>query len=186
MHEILLFASVPAVQHHDLLQQLSGLTAMQPNPIFERHLVFKAYRKPGFIKARQGGSQDVQAHEIQRLNKMLNAGLYYMQVVGEVGAQDFGTHAPPPPASSSIPATSTSTSSDVTMHGTEAVVESSQEPQAKADTDTSSFASDRTWKVEFKDIPDAGTGSAVTSRFVGNAILPPGGVLPMMKTWGFE
>lgn len=156
MHEILLFAPIPAVQHHDLLLQLCGLTAMQPNRLYERHLIFKAYRKPGFVKTRLGGSQDVQLPEVQRLNKLLNSGLYYMQAVAEVGPKDFA-------------AATEAETPDVVMDGTQFPTPSSP-----------------SWRVEFKDIPDAGTVSAVTSRFVGSAKLPPGDVLSVMKTWGFE
>ena len=180
MHEILLFASIPAAQHHDLLLQLCGLTAMQPNRVYERHLIFKAYRKPGFIKTRLGGSQDVQLPEVQRLNKLLNSGLYYMQAVGEVGPKDFGAASSSAPSAAAAAVAATETP-DVVMDGTQPSGQS-QSTQQTGEPPSSSPA----WRVEFKDIPDAGTVSAVTSRFVGSAKLPPGDVLSVMKTWGFE
>lgn len=158
MHELLLFASIPAVQHHDLLQQLAGLTAMQPNRVLERRLIFKPYRKPGFLKPRPGGSQDVQPSEVQRLNKLLNGGLYHMQVVGEVQASDFGS------------------SSDAVMGGT------SEKIQEQAGYDPSN----QSWRIEYKDIPEAGTGSAVTSRLVSTAKVPYGNITPMTRAWGFD
>ncbi|PGH04098.1 polynucleotide kinase 3'-phosphatase [Helicocarpus griseus UAMH5409] len=191
MHELLVFASIPAKQHHDLLQQLSGLTAMQPTRTLERHLIFKAYRKPGFIKTRPGGSQDVQAPEVQRLNKLLNGGLYYTQVVGRVRERDFGSG----PSSSS-------SGQDIAMQGSgdggtthpEASSSNKSNHDDGAATATTTTAgtggayvmANQTWRLEFKDTPDAGTRSAVTSRFVGSAKLGSGDVLPEMNAWGYN
>ncbi|KAH8697177.1 putative RNA polymerase II mediator complex subunit Srb5 [Talaromyces proteolyticus] len=145
MHELLLFASAPANQHHELLQQLAGLTAMQPRHRLERHLVFKATRKTGQINTRLGGgSQDVQGAELQRLTKMLTGATYYTQVVGVVNESDFG-----------------------------------------ASTDTYDFDS-QLWRMEWRDIPEAGTRSAVTSRLMSNAVLPHGDVVATMNSWGYE
>lgn len=151
MHEQSLFASVPFDQHHELLQQLAGLTAMQPRHCLERRLIFKAYRKPG-LAGRTGASQDLQQGDLQRLNKMLNGNLYYTQVVGPVTEQDFGSD------------------SDTAMAGT-----------------LSGYDYERqTWKLEFRDIPEAGTRSAVTSRLMSSAALPPGDVIPSMNAWGYK
>ncbi|OAX81900.1 hypothetical protein ACJ72_03754 [Emergomyces africanus] len=189
MHELLLFAPVPSKQHHDLLQQLAGLTAMQPTRTIERHLVFKAYRKPGFIKTRPGGSQDVQAPEAQRLNKLLNGGLYYTQVVGNVRESDFGSV----PASSSFSFSSSSSQPDVVMQGSGEDAHRVQESlstkngaAAPAVSEGGYVAANQAWRLEFKDTPEAGARSAVTSRFVGNAKLPSGNILPEMKAWGYD
>lgn len=165
MHEHSLFASIPASQHNDLLQQLAGVTAMQPNHIYERHLIFKPYRKPGFIRPRPGGSQDVQAQEAQRLNKLLSGSLYYIKVVGEVTAADFGG----------------SSAGDVAMGGT-AGTDATAGDQTRHQYDISN----QSWRLEFKDIPDAGTGSAVTSRLISSSKIPYGDIVPIMKTWGYE
>ncbi|KAL1959215.1 hypothetical protein VTO42DRAFT_2720 [Malbranchea cinnamomea] len=168
MHELLLFAQVPASQHHVLLQQLSGLTAMQPNRTFERRLIFRPYRKPGFLRPRPGGSQDVQPSEVQRLHKMLNAGLYHMHVVGAIQPTDFGAN-----EGDSTP--------DTLMGG--------MEPDGAVQSvkrGTGYVPSNQMWRVEFRDTPEAGTGSGVTSRVVSTAVLPYGNVLPAMKAWGFD
>ncbi|WEW55435.1 Mediator of RNA polymerase II transcription subunit 18 [Emydomyces testavorans] len=133
---------------------------MQPDHLYERHLIFKPYRKPGFLKPRPGGSQDVQAPEVQRLNKLLNGGLYYVQLVGEVKAADFGIG-----------------SVDVAMGG---VTDAEKQGGNQYDP------SNQSWRIEFKDIPDAGTGSAVTSRLISTSRIPYGDIVPMMKAWGYE
>ncbi|KAL2369334.1 RNA polymerase II mediator complex subunit Srb5 [Blastomyces gilchristii SLH14081] len=202
MHELLLFSPVPAKQHHDLLQQLSGLTAMQPTRTFERRLVFKAYRKPGFIKTRPGGSQDVQAPETQRLNKLLNGGLYYIQVVGNVQERDFGSmpaSSSSSSSSSSLPSSSASLRSDVVTQGTGAGGDGTQQGQgslwsstpmnhgaATAAVSKGYVAANQSWRLEFKDTPEAGARSGVTSRFVGTANLPSSNILPEMTAWGFD
>lgn len=165
MHELLLFASVPAHQHHELLQQLAGLTAMQPRHRLERRLVFKAYRKPGLTNTRVGASQDLQGVELQRLNKMLNGGMFYTQVVGPVAKADFGGN----PSSSGDP--------DVSMSGLE----------EKPSSSSSSYSyEDQPWKLEFRDIPEAGTRSAVTARLMASATLPEGDITAPMNAWGYR
>lgn len=172
MHELLLFAAIPASQHHDLLQQLSGLTAMQPNRTLERRLIFKPYRKPGFVRPRPGGSQDVQPTEVQRLQKMLGAGLYHMQVAGPVNATDFGGAS----GSERRP-------DDAVMGGME---HDGGTADQRVKPGPGYVPSNQTWRVEFKDTPEAGTGSGVTSRVVSTAVLPYGDAIPAMKAWGFE
>lgn len=163
MHELLLFASVPVHQHHELLQQLTGLTAMQPRHALERRLIFKAYRKPGLATVRTGGSQDVQSADLQRVNKMLNGGMFYTQVVGPVSASAFGT-APVP-------------DSDTQMAGMDNTELESHVPYDYEQ---------QPWKLEFRDIPEAGTRSAVTARVMASASLPRGDIVPAMKAWGYR
>ncbi|KAL3463223.1 mediator complex, subunit Med18 [Aspergillus heterothallicus] len=159
MHELLLFASVPAHQHHELLQQLAGLTAMQPRHRLERRLIFKAYRKPGLLNARGGTNQGA---DIVRLNKMLNGGMYYTQVVGPISEADFDNK----PSSSG--------DMDAPMSGTDEAVGSSYD-----------YAS-QPWKLEFRDIPEAGTRSTITSRLTASAALPKGDIVAPMNAWGYS
>lgn len=164
MHELLLFASVPAHQHHELLQQLAGLTAMQPRHRLERRLIFKAFRKPGLINTHVGASQDVQGPDMQRLNKMLNGGMFYTQVVGPVSEADLGAHLPPTSLGES----------DAFMAG--------------ADQNGGHVYSydNQPWKLEFRDIPEAGTRSAVTTRLTASAGLPKGDICTPMNAWGYR
>ncbi|KAL5363802.1 RNA polymerase II mediator complex subunit Srb5 [Aspergillus floccosus] len=173
MHELLLFASVPAHQHHELLQQLAGLTAMQPRHQVERRLIFKAYRKPGLINTRVGASQDVQGADLQRLNKMLNGGMFYTQVVGPVSEADFGAK-PFPSASSDNP--------DTLMSG---MTDQPSGPSSESGSHYYSYDT-QPWKLEFRDIPEAGTRSAVTARLMASSILPKGDILAPMNAWGYS
>ncbi|KAL4896452.1 mediator of RNA polymerase II transcription subunit 18 [Aspergillus ambiguus] len=169
MHELLLFASVPAHQHHELLQQLAGLTAMQPQHRLERRLIFKAYRKPGLINTRVGASQDVQGADLQRLNKMLNGGMFYTQVVGPVSEEDFGA----------APGTAAE-NPDALMSGTTDLPSGTENAAHRYSYET------QPWKLEFRDIPEAGTRSAVTSRLMASSSLPSGDLIPAMNAWGYS
>ncbi|KAI9373297.1 mediator complex, subunit Med18 [Aspergillus egyptiacus] len=156
MHELLLFASVPAHQHYELLQQLAGLTAMQPSHRLERRLIFKAYRKPGLNNARGGASQGA---DLVRLNKMLNGGMYYTQVVGPVNESDFS-----------------SGGADAPMSGT----------GEAAGSGSSYDYNSQPWKLEFRDIPEAGTRSTITARLAASATLPKGDIVTPMDAWGYS
>ena len=175
MHELLLFASVPSHQHHELRQQLAGLTAMQPRHRLERHLIFKAYRKPGVVTTRVGASQDVQGVDLQRLNKMLNGGMYYTQVVGSVSEADFGGGG----------------GDGLEIRGDENNIEGDinqariMQPQ-QHDRQTPYDYDQQPWKLEFRDIPEAGTRSAVTARLMASASLPRGDIIEPMNAWGYR
>ncbi|EZF31996.1 mediator of RNA polymerase II transcription subunit 18 [Trichophyton mentagrophytes] len=149
MHEILLFASVPAAQHDDLLHQLAGLAAMQPTEVLQRRLLFKSFRKPGYIKPRVGGSQaqgqEAAFSDVQRLIKMLGAGMYHIQVVSDVDR--------------------TASSADGGAMGV-------AEDQAE-------------WRIEFKDVPDAGAATGVTTRFAASARVPDY-YISSLNEWGFN
>ncbi|KAJ5678664.1 Mediator of RNA polymerase II transcription subunit 18 [Penicillium macrosclerotiorum] len=174
MHELLLFASVPVHKHHELVQQLAGLTAMQPRHALERRLIFKAHRKPGMASARVGGSQDLQqSGDLQRVNKLLNGGMFYTQVVGPVVDRDFA----PAPVSAPDP--------DTQMAGTDEVKPPPHD-QSQNRTEHVYDHEKQPWKLEFRDIPEAGTRSGVTARVMATATLPPGDVVPLMNAWGYS
>ncbi|KAL4868791.1 hypothetical protein BDV12DRAFT_169038 [Aspergillus spectabilis] len=162
MHELLLFASVPPQQHHELLQQLAGLTAMQPRHRIERRLIFKAHRKPGLANARGVPSRNGQGADLVRLNKMLNGQMFYTQVVGPISEADFGVKS------------LSSEDSDAAMTGTDQTAGSSYDYDSQP------------WKLEFRDIPEAGTRSTITARLMASATLPKGDIVTPMSAWGYS
>lgn len=141
---------------------------MQPRHCLERRLIFKAYRKPGLVTARVGASQDLQqSGDLQRVNKMLNGGMFYTQVVGPVSERDFDG------------AITSAGDSDTQMAGTDETKPSVQKMH-RYDYDQ------QPWRLEFRDIPEAGTRSAVTARVMASAALPRGDVVPSMNAWGYR
>jgi len=85
MHEFALYGQITKDDHHRMLQQLAGYTRMQPQDAAEIHLVFRARTPPGLDKIPSaGGSQGILQQDVQKVRTMLNAGLYYVQLIGEV------------------------------------------------------------------------------------------------------
>lgn len=87
MHELLLFGQVRPAQHFQVLSILAGIAAMQPQPILERHLVFKpASRPPG--SARTGpvessilGMADAQLYAFHAHTK---GDTFFVKLVGDL------------------------------------------------------------------------------------------------------
>jgi mediator of RNA polymerase II transcription subunit 18 len=44
MHELLLYGQVPLERHDQVLKILAGIAAMQPQALFERHLIYRPMR----------------------------------------------------------------------------------------------------------------------------------------------
>lgn len=87
MHELLLFAQVPPSRHNYVLNILVGLAAMQPQPIYEKHLIFKPARSPaGTRPAHVGAVQGVQNPQLQALQGQISGDLFYLQLVGDISA----------------------------------------------------------------------------------------------------
>lgn len=86
MHELSLFGQVPLVRHEQVLNILAGLAAMQPQTMYERHLIF----------------QPIRSLDQNRVNKKnpgkpaQNASLAYVQLVKALSVDDFGKDSPLP------------------------------------------------------------------------------------------
>ena len=86
MHELLLFAQVPSSRYIQVLNILAGVSAMQPVPLLEKHLVFKPNRNQivggtGSGQTAVGGKQDVAAQK--QMKNLPKGDLFYLKVVGE-------------------------------------------------------------------------------------------------------
>jgi len=160
MHEFALYGQGPKETHHRTLQQLAGYTRMQPVDASEIHLVFKARQPPGLDKIPSaGGSQGVQQPDVQRWKNMLNASLYYVQLVGEI------------PIPISLPASNKplGENGDVTMSNGSGV--DANQPIR--------------WTLEFRDTPDPGK-QAVSTRLVSRTPLDDGSLMMFMDHFGYE
>ena len=103
--------------------------------------------------------------EMQKLNKQLNGGLFFTQVVGSVRGTDFGTKP--------------TEGMDVTMSDADG-------PQVKNTVEAGYDFENQAWRMEFRDIPEAGIRTAVTSRLMGMATIPRGDVVAAMDSWGYK
>ncbi|KAK5053764.1 hypothetical protein LTR84_001725 [Exophiala bonariae] len=160
MHEFALYGQVPRELHHRTLQQLAGYTRMQPVDASEIHLVFKARQPPGLDKLPSaGGNQGVLQPEVQRWRNMLNASLYYVQLVGEI-----------------MPAKSSYDKKASTQNGEVSMTNGGSGGDAKPDIH---------WTLEFRDTPDPGK-QAVSTRLISRTPLDDGNLVTFLDHFGYE
>ncbi len=139
MHELSLYGQIQGDDHHRMLQQLAGFTRMQPQDATEIRLVFKARQPPGLDLVQSIGASNLanqQQQDIQRVKNMLNAGLYYIHLIGEVQIDRRGK---------------SQANEDATMAGSSPGDESEK--------------SRVNWTLDFKDTPEAGK-QAVSLRLI--------------------
>ena len=86
MHELLLFAQVPHSRYNYILNVLTGIAAMQPVPILEKHLIFKPSTPfTGTKAAHVGAFQGVQGvQKLAALQGQAGGEMFYVQVVGDM------------------------------------------------------------------------------------------------------
>lgn len=88
MHELLLFGQVPRERHEQVLSVLTGVAAMPPRRVLERHVTYRP-TADRYQQAQTGGSQGLQDKRQQALLAQLNKDLYYTQLVQTLTEQDF-------------------------------------------------------------------------------------------------
>lgn len=167
MHELSLYAQIPASQHSPLLHQLTGFAAIQPRRTFTRHLIFKTRMPSAAQPLQAGGSQDKTATEAQKINRMLNGGLYYVQLVGEVEGGAEGLE--------DVPFWPKGLEGDASAPG-----------KTNAEKVEKPHFTKWSWKMEFKDTPEAGTRLPVSSRLCASVHISSGDVLRTMSDYGLE
>jgi mediator of RNA polymerase II transcription subunit 18 len=169
MHEFLLFGQVAHNDQHRLLQQLAGITRMQPQHVVERHLIFKAIPPIGLYNIPSGGgSQGVLPPEVQKTKQMLSGSIFYIQLVYN-------------PRSGGAPVGA----SRVVHHGPASGETSQGRNTKKADTSGSAQEEDGLWTIEFRDIPEPGK-QAVTTRLLSRTTTEGGDLIQFVKDLGFE
>jgi len=91
MHELLLYGQLPASRHEQLMKVLAGLTAMQPQRVVERHVLFRPTHGPIQAVVQKGGSQGVGLNKNKKPQQAQQSkDLYYTHLVKVVGEDDFG------------------------------------------------------------------------------------------------
>lgn len=169
MHEFLLFGVVANNDHHRLLQQLAGVTRMQPQHVVERHLIFQARPPIGLSNIPSGGgSQGVLPPEVQKTKQMLSSSIFYLQLVSHL-VSGAG-----PPQGNQVVTPSLPTA-DM----------SQGQSTTKADTNTALQEEHGLWTIEFRDIPEPGK-QAVTTRLLSRTATEGGDLVQFVKDLGFE
>lgn len=161
MHELSLYGSVPVEQYHRILQQLAGVTCMQPQNAEEVHIILKSRIPPGLEKVQgssggQGSQQ--QQQEIQRLKGLLQGGIYNVKLVGKISPRD--------------------SSSKSEENGTNMQLDSTEQSDNRSGQSIE-------WFFEFKDTPAAGK-QATNVRLISRTKLGSGDLVAFLGIFGFE
>lgn len=166
MQEVLLFGQVPAENHQALRQQLSRLTRMQPQPVIERHLIFRPFAPPNSSDVPAGiGPQGSQQQDLQKTRQVLNAPLSYVQLVGVVGSKG-------------VDSKNGGKAIQVSVSRDRDVVMADHNEEAKQDL------RGLQWYLEFRDIPEPGKVSA-TSRAMSKTRILEGNPIQFLQDLGY-
>ena len=141
-----------------MLQQMAGVTRMQPQPVQEIHLVFKSQTPLGLQTGLAGRTSNDKQQETQRVMRLLSAGLYYVQVVGRVQTGERGQP-------------NGKTNGDVAM--------------TNGESSKSTDASQVRWQLQFKDTPEAGK-QTLSTRYVARIPIEDGDLINFMNQLGYE
>lgn len=166
MQEILLFGQVTAGHRQTLRQQLAGITRMQPQPMLERHIIFKPVPPVGLTNLGGSTSSGAQQQDLQKTRQLLNAPSNYVQLVGV--AENRG--AVSPTDRQGAPQNGTA-DQDVVMTDTEN--HSPEYPNALH------------WYLEYRDIPEPGKVTT-TSRAISRTHVLDGDPYQFMVRLGYE
>lgn len=157
MHELSLYGSVPVNEYHKILQQLAGVTSMQPQDVEELHIILKSRTPPGLERVQgsssaQGSQQ--QQQEYQRLKGLLQGGIYNVKVVGKFVRK----------VNRAAQATNGVDSRNQNTDRSEQIIE---------------------WTLEFKDTPAAGK-QTTNNRLIARVKLGSGDIVAFFDMFGFE
>ena len=167
MHEFLLFGQVANNDHHKLLQQLAGVTRMQPQHVVERHLIFKARPPVGLGNISSGGgSQGVLPQEVQKVKQWLASSIFYLQLV-------YTARSGRAQVSSSQVVQPDLANGDTSQGRSTVQTEPSNSVQQE----------DGVWTIEFRDIPEPGK-QVVTTRLLSRTITQGGDLIQFVKDLG--
>ena len=160
MHELSLYSQVPASRHTQVLQILTGIAAMQPQNVVERHFVFKPARVSA-QRSQVGGSQAIQS---QKSNTQAQAPkeLFYMQLVCDVPQGDMND------SSHAAGFNGLDSAGDIDVER--------KEPSAP---------DNQHWSMQFHDIPEPGK-RPVVARMLNKTDIREGDAHQFMKGLGYE
>lgn len=184
MHELLLFGQVSAARHNQVLNVLAGIAAMQPQPILEKHLVFKPNRKPGSGTQKQvGGAQDIQKARAQETQAQE---LFYMQLVAEIqekdGKEKVGDIVPNGDGGIELDVVGPSVQVPLSTGYSMASLEPNDHPNGpnREALSTEPSTNPGKWTLQFRDLPEVARQRAVTSRLIADTPITSGDPMKFM------
>lgn len=169
--ELVLFGQLPAENHRPLRQHLAGIARMQPQPVLERHLVFRPIPPTGINNIPSGSGQTgLHQQELQKTRQMLNAPLSYIQLVGLMEVRIPGLHV----------------GKHAAKHGSASVeLVDDDVPMTDVKDESKHAQPFFQWSLEFKDIPEPGK-VPTTSRAVSKTRILDGDPIQFLRGLGYE
>ena len=186
MHELLLFGAVPEEQHRHVLSVLAGVTAMQPMPLLEQHLIYKPTRKGGTApqavagKLNPSGRPGAGAGGVDGGPGLPSSDLFYVQLVGDLSTQRSQNKA----ATNGIGLPGLGEAAkfedgDVEMPDAADIADNQGNVENGADNGSIS------WTWEFRDLPDVPGKRPATSRLMASIPISQGDPRAFMEAMGF-
>lgn len=185
MHELLLHATVPRSQQHHLLQILAGITAMQPQPLLEHHLVFEpVIPRPHAAKI---GPQAA-------LAPYLSADLFYLQLVGDLKSKGPGQRRNHRDGIA-VDGLEVGTRDGMErMDGASIKIEEGMDERvdskgvidAGGDEKASIDFSANPWTIEYRDLPDVQGRQPATARLMVTVPISDGDPLRIVEGMGYK
>ena len=176
MHELLLFGQVPFTRHEQVLMILAGVAAMQPQPVTERHLVFKPTRSPGVNGVKVAAKPGTSTTQVQALQSQMQGDLFYLQLVSNVNSKSN------PPDDGFIKVEDMNVGG-ASVNGQANHSTTGQTPMVS--TKPATDLSKHSWSLEFRDLPEVPGRRPVTSRLMASVPIAYGDVLEFLDALGY-
>ena len=158
MHELLLFAQVPAALQTHVLQILAGLAAARPSPLLEQRLVFAPARAGGPVPRPAGAAPSDR---------------YYLQLVGHLSSPREAR----PTTPSDAPA-----NGDANYGESAAGIEGQERGEAEG---AGSGWDASPWTLEFRDQPDVPGRRPATARPMTSVPVTAGDPVRFVEALGY-
>jgi len=178
MHELLLFGQVPLSQHDQMLKILSGIAAMQPHAVIERHLIYKP-RNHATNGNRTNVKSGAPVSQKQALQAQMHGDVFYLQLVGNMSSNSVGAFVGKDEDKAMAGASA--------ENGTDgAVYEDGETIENIASLESTISLSKHQWSVEFRDLPDVPGRRPVTSRLMASVPVAGGDPFQNMDSLGYN
>ncbi|MCJ1279118.1 Mediator of RNA polymerase II transcription subunit 18 [Puttea exsequens] len=170
MHELLLFGRIPPSQHPHLLHILSGISAMQPIPLLEKHRIFTPTRSTTDTPAKTQGGAAKDEYAQKSLQAAAKGDLFVVQLVADVLAVAAGSGG-------------AGEREEGAMEGVE-VAGGDGEGETHGEGRVREAVREQ-WTLQFRDIPEVARQRPVTTRLMADVPVAAGDAMAFMRALGY-
>ena len=170
-----LTASLPSARHTQLLNILSGVCGMPPQPLCERHMLFRPARRMAQVDAKDavGGSQDVMVKKRTAAGVGATVELWSLRLVGVVANSNSGND-------------------EALGNGVDGLGDDDGFEKQREVPCAEEQVRDGAWEIQWHDLPDAGgAGSGagntgMNTRRVGKMVVEGGDAVGVVEGMGYQ